>query len=125
MLTIITLGAVSASEDMVSDDELTVSDETVDSVVEIDDSGDNEDVIAEDNEEIIGDDGINNDKLSYDEDDEDVECYIYDVFLDDEDDNIVSFYSYDSDSEGYLKVYVNNVVSILMQYHIQYFDLSL
>ena len=120
MLTIITLGAVSASEDMVSDDELTVSDETVDSVVEIDDSGDNEDVIAEDNEEIIGDDGINNDKLSYDEDDEDVECYIYDVFLDDEDDNIVSFYSYDSDSEGYLKVYVNNVVKY--QRYVDYDD---
>ena len=98
ILTIITLGAVSASEDIASDDELTVSDGIDDSIVEIDDSNQ---ISTEENSD---------DTLGYE--DEDLECDINDVKIrygdDDSSSSVVCFYSYDESYTGNLNVYVDN-----------------
>ena len=102
MLAIITVGAVSASDDIMSDNNQASEDVIVDSIAEVDDSSQTEDdtILTEDNDDAI---------LTEDDDDEyDVYCYIHNVDLSDEaDTDVVEFRSYGSPT-GYLDVYVDN-----------------
>ena len=93
---ILTIGAVSASEDLISDDNLTVSNED-DSIVEIDESTENDLACADDNENLIGGD------------DDDYRYVVSDtVYLEDES-SVVYFHSYNQ-ATGTLQAYVDGSV---------------
>ena len=102
ILTILTIGVVSASDDVASDDNLAAVEGIDDSVSEVDDSSQkNDNALAEGGDDALG----------YDEDEiyvdiyDEVEVEYGDGF---DSYSVVSFNSYDNTATGDLKVYVNN-----------------
>ena len=105
---VLTVSAVSASDDMASDDNLTVETEIDDSILESDDS-----ILESDDsnleEDIVSSDGSNDDIVGVDYDLSQINCDIYtDLLLDDEE-GVVVFTSTDSKATGDLIIYIEGV----------------
>jgi hypothetical protein len=97
MLAILTVGAVSASEDIISDDSLAVDDAVDESIAEVDDSNQDEDLAAND-EEAIG------------WDEEDVLFPVEQETDMNKDEIVGGFVSRDTTAVGDLEVYVDNTL---------------
>ena len=97
ILTVLTIGAVSASDDLTSDDNLAVGGDD-DSIAEIDDSDENDNIVASDDEDNVASGYYPEGAYK---------CSIYDRAISDEIYEVVSFESRGNSNVGNLSVFVN------------------